>query len=175
MENKNLLYLMLFVQLLCVAGLLNLYLRPNRLAETSATENSVKQRLSSEIIAPINTSENPINPADKPMDPATITQMSFENETVNFGTIKEGEKFEHKFVFKNTGTKPLIIDQSWGACGCTVPDWPKTPIAPGQTASINVIFNSTDKVGHQEKHVYVTANIPTKKMTLTLMGEVIGK
>jgi hypothetical protein len=56
-----------------------------------------------------------------------------------------------------------------------VPEWPKTPIAPGQTASINVIFNSTDKVGHQEKHVYVTANIPTKKMTLTLMGEVIGK
>lgn len=174
MENKNLLHLIIFVQFICISILL--YLSPNSLATDRATaENSVKHRLSSEIIAPINTSESPINPADRPLDPATITQIGFENETVNFGTIKEGEKFEHKFIFKNTGTKPLIISQSWGACGCTVPDWPKAPIAPGQTASIDVIFNSTGKVGHQEKHVYVAANIPTKKITLTLMGEVIGK
>ena len=86
------------------------------------------------------------------------TKMKFKKMVHDFGRLKEGEKREFDFEFTNTGKEDLIIEDCKGSCGCTVPEWPKEAIKPGQSASINVKFDSTKKEKDQEKSVTITAN-----------------
>ena len=87
----------------------------------------------------------------------------------NFGEINQGESPEFTFLFKNSGNEPMIISNAKGSCGCTVPVWPKEPIAPGDTGEISVKFNSKNKQGSQNKTVTLTANTtpPTTKLRVT--------
>ena len=71
--------------------------------------------------------------------------MEFEKEIFDFGTIAQGEKVNFIYKFTNTGDADLIISSAKGSCGCTVPDWPKQPIAPGEVSEIKVVFNSDGK------------------------------
>ncbi len=93
----------------------------------------------------------------------------------NFGTIAEGEKVIHNFSFKNTGNKPLVVSNAQATCGCTVPEKPERPIAPGETGIIKVVFDSHNKEGHQEKGIRVSANVKPFFGSLRLMGEVKKK
>ena len=61
-------------------------------------------------------------------------KIEFNKETHDYGNIKYGGEPNCTFEFKNTGNEPLIITNAKGSCGCTVPDWPKEPVAPGATA-----------------------------------------
>ncbi|WP_247231985.1 DUF1573 domain-containing protein [Telluribacter sp. SYSU D00476] len=88
----------------------------------------------------------------------------------NFGTIKEGEVVEKKFSFRNTGEFPLIINNVTASCGCTIPEWPREPIAPNQESSIMVRFNSKGKPGPQVKTVTVYANTEPAISELRLQG-----
>lgn len=95
------------------------------------------------------------------------------DETVhNWGSIKQGEKMTHVFKFKNTGSEPLIILDAKGSCGCTVPEKPAAPIAPGKTGEIKVVFDSNGKEGPQTKVVTVTANTEPSNFALTIKGDV---
>jgi Protein of unknown function (DUF1573) len=89
-----------------------------------------------------------------------------------FGSIKEGDKVTHSFTFKNTGKNPLIITEAHASCGCTVPEKPEKPIAPGETGVIKVVFNSSGKSGHQEKSITVNSNAKPHFTDLKLIGEV---
>lgn len=82
-------------------------------------------------------------------------------------TIKAGEKAVHIYKFKNTGKEPLIISDAKGSCGCTVPQWPKEPIAPGKGDKVE--FDS-GKNGHTQ---HDTVQIPTIRAILTRKIEVI--
>ena len=84
--------------------------------------------------------------------------MEFEKEIFDFGTIAQGEKVNFIYKFTNTGDADLIISSAKGSCGCTVPDWPKQPIAPGEVSEIKVVFNSDGKSGNQHKDVSINAN-----------------
>ena len=86
------------------------------------------------------------------------TKIKFKKMVHDFGRLKEGEKREFDFEFTNTGKEDLYIEDCKGSCGCTVPEWPKEAIKPGQSASINVKFDSTNKEKDQEKSVTITAN-----------------
>ena len=86
------------------------------------------------------------------------TKMKFKKMVHDFGRMKEGEKREFDFEFTNTGKEDLYIEDCKGSCGCTVPEWPKEAIKPGQTAAIKVKFDSTKKEKDQEKSVTITAN-----------------
>ena len=90
----------------------------------------------------------------------------------NFGTIKEGEKVEYSFRFKNTGSKPLVVTAAHASCGCTVPEKPEKPILPGETGLIKVVFNSKGKSGHQEKNITISSNANPSFPELKLTGEV---
>ena len=68
--------------------------------------------------------------------------------------------------FKNTGNEPMIISNAKGSCGCTVPQWPKEPIAPGESGEINVQFNSKNKTGAQNKRVTINIDIYPSEMKL---------
>jgi hypothetical protein len=99
--------------------------------------------------------------------------MVFENETIDYGSVAHNADGNRQFVFTNNGNKPLIITNTQGSCGCTVPTTPKEPIAPGAKGIIGVKY-ATDRVGPFTKTVTVTSNAtgqPSK--VLTIKGTVL--
>lgn len=99
--------------------------------------------------------------------------MVFVTETIDYGTIAHNADGNRKFEFTNNGNKPLIITNTQGSCGCTVPTTPKEPIAPGAKGVIGVKY-ATDRVGAFTKTVTVTSNaegMPSK--VLTIKGTVL--
>jgi hypothetical protein len=117
--------------------------------------------------------ENQENPNATPDMPTTT--VAFEEESHNFGKIKDGDKVQHVFKFKNTGTEKLVVKNVKPSCGCTTPDWTKDPIEPGGEGYINIEFDSSGKVGTQNKSVTVELNTAEKVKTLTFTGEVVSK
>ncbi|PAW93682.1 hypothetical protein CKK33_09330 [Mucilaginibacter sp. MD40] len=101
--------------------------------------------------------------------------MKFENDTHDFGKIKEGEKVTYAFKFINKGKSPLIVKDAVATCGCTKPEWPATPIAPGAPGEIKVTFNSAAKMGLQDKQITITANTNPAQTMVHLIGEVVAK
>jgi len=100
--------------------------------------------------------------------------MTFETSEFDFGTINEGDIVEHTFKFTNTGNFPLIISKATATCGCTVPEWPKTPIAAGSTGVIRVKFDSKNKKNLQTKYVSINANTKPEVTRLKITGNVIA-
>ena len=76
----------------------------------------------------------------------------------DLGKITEGEQLEVSFRFRNTGSKPLVIVNVRASCGCTIPETPKEPFAPGAEGFIKARFNSSSRVGPNRKEIYVKAN-----------------
>ena len=100
-------------------------------------------------------------------------KIEFTKETHDYGTIKYGADGTCTFEFKNTGNAPLIISNAKGSCGCTVPEWPKEPIAPGAKAKITVKYD-TKRPGAINKSVTITSNAenePTK--VIRIKGNVL--
>lgn len=95
-----------------------------------------------------------------------------DSATYQFGEIKEGDIVQHSFKFKNGGQFPLIINNVTASCGCTIPEWPREPIAPNQESSIEVRFNSKGKPGQQVKTITVYANTQPAYSELRLQGVV---
>lgn len=89
-------------------------------------------------------------------------EIEFEKEVHDFGNMKQHGDASTVFSFKNTGTEPLIISNAKGSCGCTVPTWPREPIAPGQTGEIKVKYDSK-RVGPINKSVTITSNAGNSK------------
>lgn len=99
--------------------------------------------------------------------------MVFENETIDYGTIQHNADGKREFVFTNNGNKPLIITSATGSCGCTVPTYPKEPIAPGAKAVIGVKY-ATDRVGAFQKTVTLKSNaVQGESKVLTIKGNVL--
>jgi hypothetical protein len=99
--------------------------------------------------------------------------ITFEEDKHNFGIIKEGDHAEYSFKFKNTGDGDLLIANATASCGCTVPDYPKGIIKPGEEGLIKVKFDSKGKVGVFEKTITITCNTELRETVLTIGGEVI--
>jgi len=105
---------------------------------------------------------------------ADAPTMKFEKETHDFGKIKRGDKVTYDFKFTNTGKSPLIITDATATCGCTKPEWPKTPVKPGEAGTIHVTFDSAGKMGLQDKQITVTANTNPSQNRVHLIGEVLN-
>ncbi len=103
--------------------------------------------------------------------PASTAEITFSKDLHDFGTISKGDNGSTEFTFKNTGKEPLIIANAQGSCGCTVPQWPKEPIAPGATSSIKVTYD-TKRVGAFTKTVTITSNAQTSSKIITIKGVV---
>lgn len=100
------------------------------------------------------------------------TSVKFDKDTFKFGTVVEGEKVSHAFTFSNTGDRELVIANAYGSCGCTVPEYSKKPIAPGQKGVINVVFDSQNRAGENIKTVTVVTNTEPSTHKLYLIGTV---
>jgi hypothetical protein len=100
--------------------------------------------------------------------------MVFVSETIDYGTIAHNADGKREFVFTNNGTRPLIIANTQGSCGCTVPSSPKEPIAPGAKGIISVKY-ATDRIGAFTKTVTVTSNAEGQATkVLTIKGTVLA-
>jgi len=121
-------------------------------------------------------------PAEVPM-PQTATPpadgkypvIEFETKEHDFGKINAGDKVAYTFNFKNTGEADLIISNAVGSCGCTVPEYPKEAVKPGESGKMKVSFNSAGKSGQQQKTVTVTANTAAGKETVTIKASITPK
>jgi len=109
------------------------------------------------------------------IDTPSDAKIDFENSVWDFGIIEAEEIVSHSFKFINSGSDPLIISSAKGSCGCTVPKWPKAPIAPGDNGVIDVTFNSKGKNGKQNKKVTLTTNMVPSQQILSVKGEVKSK
>ena len=98
--------------------------------------------------------------------------FKFEKESYDFGQITQGEKVSYEFSFKNTGSTPLIITAATATCGCTLPEYPKAPIAPNGEGVISVTFDSAGKSGMQNKVITLTANTVPVTTELHLLGDI---
>ncbi|TBX69982.1 DUF1573 domain-containing protein [Flavobacterium silvisoli] len=112
---------------------------------------------------------------EKETTPAAETEMTFETQKHDFGTITQGDKVEYDFKFKNTGKADLLITDAKGSCGCTIPEYPKEPVAPGKDGIIKVSFNSAGKIGENSKSVVLSANVPEGKKILYIQSNIVSK
>ncbi|HLS11157.1 MAG TPA: DUF1573 domain-containing protein [Flavobacteriaceae bacterium] len=87
----------------------------------------------------------------------TFPVMSFEEEQFDFGEIVQGTHVEHVFSFTNTGDAPLVITNARSSCGCTVPEYPREPVAPGESGELLVKFDGSGR-GTVNKNITLTTN-----------------
>lgn len=126
-----------------------------------------EQKITTEVVNNPNSATE--NNAEQNQD---MPKMVFTEEVYDFGTISQGEKVSYSYKFKNEGTADLVITSAKGSCGCTVPSWPKEPIAPGDEGTIDVVFDSNGKKGQQHKKVTIVANTMPATNVIALKGEV---
>ena len=100
--------------------------------------------------------------------------LLLEKSEHDFGTIPYNGDGTYEFKFKNTGKSPLIISNCQASCGCTVPEWPKDPIAKNGTGVIKVKYNTT-RVGHFQKTVTIQSNSSNSPVVITIKGDVEKK
>lgn len=132
----------------------------------SGSETKENDSISNELITNPATADNPEAKRED------LAEMTFKTTEHNFGDILEHQKVETIFEFTNTGKVDLLINDCVASCGCTVPEWPRQPIKPGEGGKIKVIFDSTGKAGTNNRNVTVKANIPEKQIVLSFVAKV---
>ena len=135
---------------------------------TSCKSNkSESDKISPEIV------NNPATASDKETsDSDKLPEFTFETDNHEFGEILQGERVTFAFKFKNTGTAPLVISSASASCGCTVPEYTKTPIEPGDEGFVNVTFDSSGKSGMVSKTVTLIANTIPNTKVLTISADI---
>ncbi len=99
--------------------------------------------------------------------------LTFIQNEHDFGSVREGEKVGCIFTFKNTGTADLVIMSAVTSCGCTVPKYDKKPVSPGETGTMEVIFDTSGRSGIQNKTITVKSNAATPLVLLQIRAEII--
>ncbi len=103
------------------------------------------------------------------------TSLALSEPSFDFGKIKKGDVVEHIYEVTNTGKNPLIISSVQPTCGCTVPDFTKDPILPGQKGKITLKFNSANFDGVVHKAAQVYANVAKNPIELTFTADIQSK
>jgi hypothetical protein len=116
--------------------------------------------------------QNP-NTASGKSDSDKLPKIEFEKDFHDFGKIIQGEKVTFAFKFKNTGKSLLLISSVSTSCGCTVTNFPKEPIKPGESGKIDVSFDSEGKRGPQNKTATVMANTQPNSTLLRVQAMVV--
>lgn len=102
---------------------------------------------------------------------AAIGEFKFEKETHDFGTIPQNKPASYDFKFSNTGDAPIIISEVKPSCGCSVAEFTKTPVKPGEAGTVKVTYNAAAK-GPFTKQFTIKSNTKTPVKTLTIKGNV---
>ena len=102
-------------------------------------------------------------------------RIEFKKEVHDYGEVAYGGNGYCTFEFTNTGNAPLIISEAKKSCGCTVPSWPKEPIAPGETGTIKVKYDMK-RPGAINKNVTIISNaVNAPTQIIRIKGRVLPK
>jgi hypothetical protein len=101
--------------------------------------------------------------------------LSFDKIEHDFGTITEGENVGTIFRFTNSGDGPLIIGSATTSCGCTVPKFSNKPVAPGESGTLEVVFDSSHREGKQTKTISVRSNAEPQVVVLRITADIVTK
>lgn len=121
---------------------------------------------------PMNPQQGQQQPQQPPKPKGPPTDLNWETMAHDFGKIKQETTNEKVFAFTNTGENPLIIQSAQGSCGCTVPEYPREPIPPGESGEIRVEYKPGQQKGRQSKTVTIQANTNPPQTTLTITADV---
>lgn len=142
--------------------------------EKAATTNA--ERLKQQKAAKSNNDNAKFDPISedkitKPSGPKT--SVKFDVYEYDFGSIAQNSNHKYVYTFTNTGKEPLVISKAKGSCGCTVPRWPKEPIAPGGTGEIEIVYKPGKQKNKQSKTITITANTEPANTILKVKANVI--
>ena len=101
-----------------------------------------------------------------------IAKFEFKSELIDYGDIEKGSDGIKVFQFKNVGSEPLIIENVYSSCGCTVPTWTKTAIAPGKSGEIQVKYD-TNRVGPIRRTITIYSNADEPTKAVKIKGRVL--
>lgn len=103
---------------------------------------------------------------------ADLAVIDFKKTSYDFGKVEHGEVLEYTFVFTNTGKSDLVIYSATASCGCTVPEYDKNLIAPGQEGKVKIVFNTRGFRGAQSKTISITSNASNAVMNLFVTANI---
>ena len=129
-------------------------------------ENSDHKRLSTDVVK---NSKSAIKVGEK----GSVPMMQFEETVHDFGNMIQGERVVYGFKFVNIGGSDLVITRVSTSCGCTVGDYPKESVAPGEEGVIEVTFDSHNRKGFQNKSITILANTEPNTTMLRIKTKVI--
>ena len=163
---NNLLFIGLFLVGACT--------RPEESGQKASGEESMKTETKADLTIPKSITAQSAATAEVAEPTGPLAAFEFVEESHDFGDIKQGDVVKHAFRFKNTGEVPLIISDTKTSCGCTTPEYPKDqPIAPGEESSMTVQFNSSGKIGVQNKTVTIYANVAGGSDAITIKANIL--
>jgi hypothetical protein len=113
-----------------------------------------------------------IQAQEKPATPQD--SIVFESTTHDYGTIVQGGDGNCEFKFTNKGKAPIILNNVQASCGCTTPEWTRTPVNPGEKGTIKVTYN-TNNMGAFNKSITVSSNAINSPIVLSIKGLVNPK
>ncbi|MDG4949969.1 DUF1573 domain-containing protein [Weeksellaceae bacterium KMM 9724] len=159
------------ITLLSLATLLVISCNKESADTTEATTDNVEN---AETLASNDAVETATPVLDETADPSAAPVLSLESDTYDFGDVQANSTTERVVEFTNTGEGPLIIKSAKASCGCTVPEYSETPIAPGEKGSLKVSFKAPGNNGKQTKTVTLTTNTPKSIETFKIQANVVG-
>ncbi len=116
---------------------------------------------------------NPLSASNSNTNNSSLPKFKWNEQIHDFGVVIQGEKVSHIFTFTNVGKSNLIISSVHASCGCTVPKYDTEPVLPGKTGKIEVVFDSSDRSGIQNKTVTVLANTQPNTFELHFSAEIV--
>ncbi len=101
------------------------------------------------------------------------TGLTFDSDTLFFGSVHEGTLGKYKFVYTNKSNSDLTITEAKATCECTIADWPRDPIHSGESGQIGIEYNSYGKNGDILVPILLTVAPGARKYNLFLKGTVV--
>ena len=98
--------------------------------------------------------------------------IRFEKTEHDMGRILQGERVGYNFLFSNEGEAPLMILEARAGCGCTVPRFSRKPVQPGESGSIEVVFDSSGRMGKQNKTITILSNAAEGSVRLAITADI---
>ncbi|MBI3518876.1 MAG: DUF1573 domain-containing protein [Bacteroidetes bacterium] len=100
-------------------------------------------------------------------------QLKFTDTKKSFGFVKKGEVVTIEFQFTNTGNQPAVISDAKAECSCTTVEFPHQPIAPNQSATIMVKFDTKSVYDRQDRIIEIISNAKNSSQKIRFKGVVL--
>lgn len=141
-------------------------------ASKPKSKPKTKPKKEEKLPASLVTNTKTSSPKKKKEKTGPLPKLVFEYSTFDFGIVDYGDTVIHKFHFVNEGDAPAIISDASSSCGCTVPEYPKKPIKPGEKSFVKAVFNTQGRLDRQKKSITIKANTEPNYTTLYLVGDI---